>query len=110
MKLRCLIGVGLGLLHMILIVLVAYSFHPNDLPWIWMFFFPIDFPFSLLTIGGLYAMQDVWGDVIWTEHWKHMIYNYWPFFVHGVIGSLWWGSIPIIVGRVIERRKLKRNP
>lgn len=109
MKPGYVIGVGLGALHLIVFILVAYSFQPNDLPWIWMVFFPIDFPFSLLTIGGLYAMQDLWGDVVWAEHWKHVIYNYWPFFVHGVIGSLWWGSIPILVGRVIAKRKLRRN-
>ena len=97
------IGIGLGLLHLVVVMSATFSVHINDLPWVWMLLFPIDFPFSLLTIGGLDVMRDMWGDVAWEENWKHIVYNYWPVFVHAFIGSLWWGTIPIIVGKFLAK-------
>lgn len=99
------VGIGLGALHLIVVLYAALSVHVNDMPWVWMFLFPIDFPFSLLAIGGLNVMQDVWGDVVWDEGWKHAVYTYWPVFVHGVIGSLWWGLIPIIVSNFLANKQ-----
>lgn len=102
---RHYVGIGLGALHLVVVVLATTFIHVNDLPWIWMLLFPIDFPFSLLTIGGLDVMREMWGDIVWEESWKHTAYNYWPIFVHGFIGSLWWGAIPILVGKFLASKR-----
>lgn len=99
------VGIGLGTLHLVIVLFATYTADSNNLPWVWMLLFPIDFPFSLLTVGGLNVMQDMWGDVVWDEGWKHIIYNYWPVFVHGLIGSLWWCVIPIIVSKLLANKK-----
>lgn len=101
---RVYVGIGLGALHLIVVLYATFSIDVNDLPWLWMSLFPIDFPFSLLTLGGLSVMQDMWGDVVWDENWKHALYNYWPVFVHGFMGSLWWGLIPMIVSKLSAKK------
>lgn len=99
------VGAIFALIHLVAVIDAVLSVRPNDLPWVWMIFFPIDFPWSLLSVGGLHAMLNIWGDVHWGEQWKHTVYAYWPVFVHGIIGSLWWGTIPILVGKVLSKRK-----
>lgn len=103
------IGIVLGIIHFAAVIYAVYMFDVNDLVWLWIIFFPIDFPFSLLTISGLQVMQNVWSDVHWVEEWKHIVYNYWPVFIHGVIGSLWWGTIPTLVRRFVVGSRKKPN-
>ncbi len=100
------VGIGLGVLHLVIVLYAAFSVDANDLPWLWMLLFPVDFPVSLLTVWGMDVMQHVWGDIFWDEDWKHSAYNYWPFFVHGLLGSLWWGALAIVVTRLLANRKL----
>ena len=108
MKRKYYLGIGLGLLHLILVASATLSGQVNDLPWIWMLLFPVDFPISLLNIVGLDVMREMWGDVVWDEAWKNAFYNYyWPVFVHGVIGSLWWGMIPIVVTNFLDKPQHK---
>lgn len=80
-----------------------------DAQWqlIWVFFLPIDFPFSLLVyyssafipdglIAGLrYPISDIRGFI-------------WPSIIHGILGPIWYFFIPLVISNFINGRKQKK--
>lgn len=62
----------------------------------------IDFPVSFLT---LLAFEIVSGNSPINEK----ILYYMPYFIHGVLGSLWWYFLPRIMGYLFRRFNIRNN-
>ena len=61
---------------------------------LWGYWLVIDFPVSLLVPAGWWVMD---ADAAVTR--------YWLYFVHGVLGTVWWYWIPAIAVRVFRRKQ-----
>ena len=53
---------------------------------LWLIWVPLDFPISLIVVKGL---QYIHGDGLLFS----LLRFYLPYFVHGVIGAVWWYSL-----------------
>lgn len=84
-------GVLFGGLHLALAVALAIyvdSSSDGQSPLLWAFFAVIDFPVSLLYPGRN-------GVAMWVEGWWPDVY--WPYVIHGVLGTAWWFLLPFWV-------------
>lgn len=106
------IGVALGLVHLLLVAVVALDLAREELDaqWqlIWIPFLVADFPVSLLIplmwylfptahlSFGSYPVSEAQGFIF-------------PVVVHGIIGSLWWFLIPILAARLWARIRGSRS-
>lgn len=99
------VGLVVGSIHLATVSYFALVIDHNSLAWIWMAFAAIDFPVSLLTFAGLKAMLHIWGDIVWKEEYKQLIYTSWPVFVHAIFGSIWWGVVAKYFVHIFEKRK-----
>jgi hypothetical protein len=104
MKLADFAGLVVGGIHLAIVSYFALVIGHNNLPWIWMAFAVIDFPVSLLTFSGLKAMLFIWGDVVWKEESRQLIYASWPIFVHAFLGSVWWGFVTKYFVRLVCKK------
>ena len=63
---------------------------------LWDIWRTIDFPVSLLAFYGFIPAPLEWSFTILVK----FIY---PYFIHGVIGTVWWFFIPVIIGYVFNK-------
>jgi hypothetical protein len=90
-------ALGLAALHVVLfLAFLAYfrdaSHHDGQAMLLWTYWLVIDFPVSLLVPAGWSLIEP---DSPLTRYWLH--------FVHGVMGTLWWYLLPLIVARVYRK-------
>ena len=93
------IGVGFAVVHIavfVLFVLYLQLSTEGQARLLWSLWLPLDFPVSLLVIFGfdLISYDSQFGSFVGT--WL-------PYFVHGVLGTMWWFLIPIVIGRIFNR-------
>ena len=95
------VAIASGLLHFVLLLILLLRVEENTLTWLWVIYFAVDFPVSLVSTLGLDAMAYNWGEPLssWPD-WKSNTYTYWPAFVHLVLGSIWWYFIPILINKI----------
>ena len=102
-------GLICSIVHFGIIGLLLLNSSKNEIVWIWMPFLAIDFPVSLLSIGGMDFMIHVWGEPPYAQSWKESLYDNWPTFIHLIIGTIWWYYIPVIGSKLINKLADKVN-
>jgi hypothetical protein len=94
-------GVGFALIHLLLFflfVLYLYLSTEGQARLLWALWLPIDFPVSLIVIVGF--------DLIPSDgHFGGFIRTWLPYFVHGVLGTIWWFFIPVLLGNAFKLLK-----
>ena len=94
-KLAARVGVALCLLHLsafgALVLYIRNSVDPQA-PLLWSIFVVTDFPVSLIYLlaGTVYSHGSQHGN-----GWSQFIY--FPYLIHGVLGTLWWYFLPRLV-------------
>ena len=97
------LGIILSTIHLLFFLLtISYlnSSHTEQASFIWIIWFPVDLPWSLLyLIGGeeygqwvetIYRYSPIISEILYTPH-----------LVHGIIGTIWWFFLPKIVHRLL---------
>lgn len=107
-----LAGILLGVLHLVAVSTVALNLLLSevDAQWqlVWVVFLLLDFPISLLV---------VFQGSIFPEFAFHALpypasdfRGFWlPIVVHGVLGSLWWGLLPLAINAAVIGLKQLRQ-
>jgi len=103
------LGIILATLHMIAFVAtVAYTVNSaiEQASFIWLIWFPLDFPWSFINIlGG--ESYSVWVDNISDKSPILGYIFYTPYVVHGLIGTIWWYFLPTII--MVIRKSIFRQ-
>ena len=93
------IGVGLAAVHLvgfILFTLYLHSSSEGQAPLLWALWLPLDFPVSLIVIKGF--------DLIPPDSQLGSFLTKWlPYFVHGLLGTIWWFFIPVLISSIFNR-------
>ena len=99
MSLKKKIGFGFAAAHLLAFILFVLYLHlANDgqARLLWAFWLPLDFPVSLLVIKGF--------DLISPDSQLGSFFRVWlPYFVHGVIGTVWWFFMPVVIGSIFNK-------
>lgn len=97
------VGVVAALLHIAILTVLLAGATGNSRIWLFMIFFVIDFPVSLISTAGLDIMITEWGEPLYfNTELKTMIYNYWPTGIHLVLGTIWWYFIPVLIDKLFK--------
>lgn len=99
MSLSKRIGAGLSVAHVVIfIVFVIYLNFSTDgqSRLLWVLWLPLDFPVSLIVTWGfeLVSSEQPIGGFI--RMWL-------PYFVHGVLGAIWWFFVPTIIAGLFNK-------
>ena len=99
MSLAKKIGVGFAAVHLVAFVLFAlylYLATEGQARLLWTLWLPLDFPVSLVVIKGfdLFSPDSQIGSFV--RMWL-------PYFVHGVLGAIWWFFIPVVIGSIFNK-------
>lgn len=86
---------GAHLIAFILFVLYLHQSHEEQSRLLWTLWLPLDFPVSLLVITGF--------DLIPHDQLGSIVRTWLPYFVHGILGTIWWFFIPVVVSSVFSR-------
>jgi hypothetical protein len=101
------LGLAGCLIHLVLSwwIIISVLSSERDAQWqlIWIFLFPLDFPFSLLVFFAGYIFPD------WTlrglpSPWNDFHSFVLPVIVHGIIGPLWYFLLPVCVDGFLIKR------
>ena len=103
------IGILASSFHCFVFTTFILNITGNGRLWVWMLFFVLDFPISLLNLLGWDLMIYSWGESDFLEGWKDMTYQSWPVFVYGVLGTLWWFFIPSVVSKLLGGFKISTS-
>jgi hypothetical protein len=96
------LGLLLSAIHFFLFIAFAaylkYGIDDGQLRLLWAIWLPIDFPVSILVTKGLSVTQ------------SELLRFWFPYFVHGLLGTVWWFFIPKIITAVFDQtnRYIKR--
>jgi len=101
-----LIGIFFATVHFALFVIFSFkmNFGSQDsmAGMLWGLWNTVDFPVSLLAFYGFIPTPIEWSFSVLVEY----IY---PYFVHGVLGTIWWFFIPAIIGSIFNKMLPLRN-
>ena len=91
------IAIGLAVLHFVLfLAFVTYfrgaNHHDGQAMLLWSYWLVIDFPVSLLVPAGWSLIEP-----------DSPLTRYWLYLVHGVLGTVWWFVLPLIVARIYRK-------
>lgn len=99
MSLANKIGVGLAAVHLVAFVLFVLYLHVStegQARLLWALWLPLDFPVSLVVITGF--------DLISPDSQLGSFVRMWlPYFVHGILGTIWWFFIPVVIGSIVSK-------
>lgn len=99
MRTSTLVGMVLAIAHLLAFILfvtyLGWSSEGQDIL-LFTLWIPVDFPISLLVLGGFEVIpsDDASGSAI-----RRAL----PYFVHGVLGTVWWFYIPRIIAMVFAK-------
>jgi hypothetical protein len=105
------LGLRFALVHLFAFFLTAIyiSSWPQAEGWkslIWIFWYPVDFPWSILHVvmnhGRISQVVDQLSEQSVALH--YILYS--PYLIHGVIGTIWWGTLPSIWSKYQHQSKL----
>lgn len=98
MSLAKKIGVGFASAHLVAFILFTLYLHlstEGQARLLWTLWLPLDFPVSLFVIKGF--------DLISPDSQLGSFVRMWlPYFVHGVLGAIWWYFIPVLIGSALN--------
>jgi hypothetical protein len=99
------LGLVLAAIHIsIFVVFIVYLLsvmsRDGQAQLLWMIWIPIDFPISLLVPVTLSLVSD---KMLATSKWLTIALSYLPYFVHGVLGTVWWYLLPKIFRSIKNR-------
>jgi hypothetical protein len=94
------IGLLFAIVHFLLFVVfsIKMNFGSQDAMsgMLWGLWKTVDFPVSLLAFYGFIPAPIEWSFSILVK----FIY---PYFIHGVLGTIWWFFIPVIIGDIFNK-------
>ena len=99
------VGITLSTIHFIAFVLTVIYVNNSSSEqseFIWLLWFPVDFPWSLLHLVG----GKQYGRFIRLIYdYSYVLYSmlYTPYLVHGYIGTIWWFFLPKIIKKLNRR-------
>lgn len=92
-------GAGFAMVHLTVFVLFVIYLQlstEGQARLLWALWLPLDFPASLLVVFGLDLIS-------YDSQFGSFVGTWLPYFVHGVLGTIWWFFIPIVVGKIFNR-------
>lgn len=105
------IGFILALLHLVGFFVTVHHVITSPVEqstMIWLVWFPVDFPWSLLNLLGGEGYSN------WVQHISetseimgYILYT--PYLVHGLIGTVWWFFIPHLIRKFLKSRESRRE-
>ena len=93
------VGVVFAAVHIIVFVLfVAYMFTSSEgqARLLWALWLPLDFPVSLFVTMGFDHLSP-------SSQYGGLARTWLPYFVHGLLGPIWWFFIPIILANIFNK-------
>ena len=99
MSLAKKIGVGIAAVHLAAFVLFAlylYLSTEGQARLLWTLWLPLDFPVSLVVIKGFDLISP-------DSHIGSFVRMWLPYFVHGVLGTIWWFFIPVVIDSIFNK-------
>jgi hypothetical protein len=95
-----LIGLLFAIAHFVVFVIFSIKMNLGSQDpmagMLWGLWKTVDFPISLLAFYGFISAPIEWSFSIFVR----FIY---PYFVHGMLGTIWWFFIPVIIGRIFNK-------
>ncbi|MEQ8289146.1 MAG: hypothetical protein RIB78_05420 [Gammaproteobacteria bacterium] len=86
MKLEHKIGALFFSIHILIFIVFVLYLHfvaeSAQARLLWVFWLPLDFPVSLLTLWGLDNLNNPSG--------LNLVAFLFPYFIHGLLGAIWW--------------------
>ena len=99
------IGMFFAVIHLMLFTMFSINMNYGSQDamsgMLWGLWKTVDFPVSLLAYYGFIPAPMQWG----LSTFIRFIY---PYFVYGVLGTIWWFFVPIMIGSVFNKM-LKKN-
>jgi hypothetical protein len=93
------IGIGFAVVHLVAFIIFALylQLSTEGQAWLlWTLWLPLDFPVSLIILKGF--------DLIPPDSLPGRAVRTWlPYLVHGVLGTIWWFFIPVVIGGIFNR-------
>ena len=100
-----IIALFFAVIHLILFALFSikmnFGSHDAMSGMLWGLWETVDYPVSLLAYYGFVSLPLQWS-------FSSFITFIYPYFVHGVLGTIWWFFIPIMIASV-SNKLLKKN-
>jgi hypothetical protein len=98
-KRRVPLGVWLAMVHLFAFSL-SFAYVQSSVGWqsvwIWLFWMPVDFPWSLLHLVAYQKDVAHWLDATSAQSSFLSYALYPPYIIHGFIGTIWWGFLPTL--------------
>jgi hypothetical protein len=99
MSLSKKVGIAFAAIHLLvfaIFILYLYLSSEGQTRLLWALWLPLDFPVSLIVIAGLDWIPS---DSQLMGATRELL----PYFVHGIVGTIWWFFVPIIIGSLFEK-------
>ncbi len=93
------IATVLAILHLLAVVAFAVYLHQSNegqAILLWTMWTPIDFPVSLLVPWGLEVLSS-------GSEWSSALRLALPYVVHGILGTIWWFCLPLMVAGLFRK-------
>jgi len=100
------IGLFFAVIHLMLFTMFSikmnYGSQDAMSGMLWELWKTVDYPISLLAFYGFISAPIEWDISILVKY----IY---PYFVHGVLGTIWWFFIPVVIGGIFNKLLIKHS-
>lgn len=93
------IGAGLATAHLVAFVFFVVYLHlstEGQARLLWALWLPLDFPLSLFLVAGFDLIPP-------DSHFGSFTRTLLPYFLHGVLGTIWWFYIPAVVSSIFNK-------
>jgi hypothetical protein len=103
-----LVVAALHLLGVIVTAIYINASTEGQAPFVWIYWAFVDLPWSLayLLAGPVYAH---WFEAHTGGHPLAAQFLYFPYLLHGIVGTIWWYFLVVIVGKLIDRFRGRRS-
>ena len=92
-------GIGFAAAHLAVFFLFATYLHlstEGQARLLWTLWLPLDFPVSLIVIQGFDRISP-------DTQLGSFVRTWLPYFVHGVLGTIWWFFLPVVIGSIFNK-------
>jgi hypothetical protein len=93
------IGAGLATVHLVAFVSFVVCLHlstEGQARLLWALWLPLDFPLSIFLVVGFDLIPP-------DSHFGRLATTLLPYFLHGVLGTIWWFYIPAVVSGIFNK-------
>lgn len=106
MKFEHKIGAVFFSIHIIIFIIFVFYLHfiaeSAQARLLWIFWLPLDFPVSLLTLWGLDHLNNNLD--------TNLIAFILPYFIHGLLGAIWWFFITSKLFLLVRKMNKTKSP